>query len=139
MPETENAAALSLDDDERDAGDAPLEDPAQCRLHDVARAIEQDLRVYCASRAEGASLVEQGLKQLRLSIFRKAKYPVDEELWIPGAAPPGQQQYVETFVCETHVLHHANAHLSNHASGDGSAQTDNASFDWRILDEDFSD
>ena len=154
IPETENDAAPSLDGDsavqpdirpgdapqpssvqiEGDAGDAALEDPAQWRLHGVARAIEQDLRAYCASRAEGASLVEQGLKQLRLSVYRKAKYPVDEESWIPGAAPPGQQQYVEAFIFETHVLQHANAHLLERVSGDGSAmQTSIGAFWGRTL------
>ena len=144
IPETENDAAPSLDGDSAvqpdiRPGDAALEDPAQWRLHGMARAIERDLKAYCASRAEGPALVQEGLIQLRLSVYRKAKYPVDEESWIPGAAPPGQQQYVEAFIFETHVLQHANMHLLKKASEDGSVQTDYAKLDWGIFEDDFAD
>ena len=99
------------------------EKAAEPRWHDngVAGAIEQDLRAYCDARGEGGTLLHGGLKKLRLQVFGKAKFPVDEELWIPGAAPPGEQQYVETMVTEFVVLHHATAHLVELAPGDGPA------------------
>ena len=62
-------------------------------------------------------------RQLRLVVLRQTKYPVDEDLWIPGAAPPGEQQYVEAVVSETLLLRHATAHLVQQVSGDGSAQS----------------
>ena len=72
-------------------------------------------------RGEGGTLLQGGLKQLRLLAFGKTKCPVDEDLWIPGAALPGEQQYVEAVVSETVVLQHATAHLLQQVSGDGSA------------------
>ena len=85
--------------------------------HSVADAIEQDLR------EDGGSSFQCKVKQLRLVIVGRRKYPVDEDLWIPGAAPPGEQQYVEAVVAETLLLRHATAHLVQQVSGDGSAQS----------------
>ena len=138
LPQTENAAEPRWHDNgafqpDTDPGDAPqpssfqIEREAAPRnnalAHGVASAIEQDLRAYCDARGEGGTLLQGGLKQLRLLVFGKTKYPVDEDLWIPGAALPGEQQYVEAVVSETVVLQHATAHLLQQVSGDGSAHT----------------
>ena len=85
--------------------------------HSVADAIEQDLR------EDGGSSFQCKVKQLRLVIVGRRKYPVDKDLRIPGAAPPGEQQYVEAVVSETLLLRHATAHLVQQVSGDGSAQS----------------
>ena len=107
------------------------EKAADPRWHDdgVASAIEQDLRAYCDARGEGGTLLHGGLKKLRLQVFGKAKFPVDEELWIPGAAPPGEQQYVETMITEFVVLPHATAHLVELAPGDGPAHLGDSNVD----------
>jgi len=42
---------------------------------------------------------------LRRLMFQKAKQPVPADLWIPGAAPDGEPQFVNTIVSEGHVLH----------------------------------
>ena len=89
----------------------------------VADAIELDLKAYSDARGDGGAFFQGRVKQLRLLVLRQTKYPVDENLWIPGAAPPGEQQYVEAVVSETLVLRHATAHLLQQVSGDGSAQS----------------
>ena len=71
---------------------------------DVANSIEQDLREFWESRGEEGESVQRELQQLRMLLFRKRKLPVARDLWIPGAAQPGEQQYVETIVSETFVL-----------------------------------
>ena len=138
LPQTENAAEPRWHDNgafqpDTDPGDAPQPSSVQIEreaarrnnalAHGVAGAIEQDLRAYCDARGEGGTLLQGGVKQLRLLVFGKTKYPVDEDLWIPGAALPGEQQYVEAVVSETVVLQHATAHLLQQVSGDGSAHT----------------
>ena len=147
LPQTENAAGPRRLDDgsfqpDKDPGDAPQPSslqiekeaarPRNALVHGVASAIEQDLRAYCDSREDGEALVQAGLKQLRLLVSRKAKFPVDEHLWIPGAAPPGEQQYVEALVSETLELQHTNAHLLQQRIGDGSAQAGDPKVDGAI-------
>ena len=90
--------------------------------HGVAGAIEQDLRAHWSARGEEGAAVQRELKQLRLLLFRKAKHPVDKELWIPGAAQPGEQQHVETVVSEMVVLRRATAHILQQVNGTGSTQ-----------------
>ena len=147
LPRTENAAEPRRHDNgafqpDTDPGDAPqpssvqiereAAQPHNALADGVAGAIEQDLRAYCDSRGEGGALFQGELKELRLLVFRKTKYPVDEDLWIPGAALPGEQQYVEAVVSETLVLQHATAHLLQQVSGDGSAHTVDPNLDGAI-------
>ena len=68
-------------------------------------------------------------KRLRLLLTCNIKLPVHKDLWIPGAAPPGEQQYVETMITDCIVLHHASAHLAGQDLGDGPAQPSGALID----------
>ena len=124
LPGTKKAAEPRRHDN----GDG-LQSQAVQMAHGVAGAIEQDLRAYWASRAEEGALVQREPKQLRLLLTCKTKLPVHKDLWIPGAAPPGEQQYVETMITDCVVLHHATAHLAEQAPGDGPAQPSGALID----------
>ena len=73
-------------------------------LNSVAASVERDVRAYWDSRGEAGVSVQRELKQLRLLLFRKKKHPVDKDLWIPGAAQPGEEQHVEAVVSEMFVL-----------------------------------
>ena len=43
-------------------------------------------------------------RDLRRLLFSKQKHPVPSDLWIPGAAPQGQEQFVCAVVSEKYVL-----------------------------------
>ena len=66
----------------------------------AASIIEQDLTEFWDSQGEEGESYQAELQHLRMLLFRKAKLPVPEDLWNPGAAKP----YVETFVREKCVL-----------------------------------
>ena len=73
-----------------------------------AKAIWKTMVTYFASKSDAAHdeavLFREG-QHLRRLMFQKAKQPVPADLWIPGAAPDGEPQFVNTIVSEGHVLH----------------------------------
>ena len=48
--------------------------------------------------------MQKEANHLRTLLFRKKKYPVTQDIWIPGASKPGEEQHVEAVVSEVFVL-----------------------------------
>ena len=84
-----------------------LESPPRSDLvqqRGMAAKVAKDLRAFWNARGEEGAAVQSDLKNLRHVLFRKTKLPVDKDLWISAAGPPGEQQHVEAVVSETFVL-----------------------------------
>ena len=69
-----------------------------------AKDLEKQIRQFFESRGSEAEAVHRDVRQLRTLLFRKQKYAVHQDLWIPGAPRPGAKQHVEAVVSEVLVL-----------------------------------
>ena len=69
----------------------------------AASTIEKQLRDWWNDRAEGGRLHHEAM-ELRSLLFAKKKYPVEDDVWMPGASQPGETQYVNAVVSEVYVL-----------------------------------
>jgi len=81
------------------AEDTPAEDtPAE---DTPAEALEKQMRMFWDTHHPMA-LKEAG--ELRRVLFAKVKHRVPDDLWIPGASQPGEEQHVVAVVSREHVL-----------------------------------
>jgi len=69
----------------------------------AASTIEKQLRDWWNDRAEGGRLHHEAM-ELRSLLFAKKKYPVEDDVWMPGASQPGETQYVNAVVSEVYAL-----------------------------------
>ena len=67
-------------------------------------SLEKEILEWWQDRGEEGETVQNESKHFRALLFGKQKHPVDKDLWIPGAAQPGEQQHVEAVVSEVFVL-----------------------------------
>jgi hypothetical protein len=84
---TDNASQLSADNSI----------PANCQN------IWQSIHDWWAAREDAQHLYKE-TKDVQRLLFHKRKHVVPEDLWIPGAAPPGEKQHVTTIVSKQYVL-----------------------------------
>ena len=79
-------------------------DDASQPIRTSAQKLEQSIRQFWDQRGEEGQGVQQELNQLRHLLFRRKKFPVEEDVWCPGAAQRGEPQHIEAVVSEVYVL-----------------------------------
>jgi len=94
------------------AADAPAPSGLSNKNGDIActharkalvQKLEKSIRDFWKDRADGGALQHEA-KELRSLLFAKKKHPVSVDVWMPGAAQPGETQYVNAVVSEVYVL-----------------------------------
>ena len=63
-------------------------------------ATEQEIREFWENRGEEGATAQREVNQLRRLLFRRVKYPVKQDAWIPGASQLRAEQHVEAVVSE---------------------------------------
>ena len=93
-------------------GDAPqlvqacnaVRKPVRCLTSHAASILKMQIRQFWDNRGQEEAAVQKVVKHLEALLFRKKKYPVSPELWIPGGCQPGEEQHVEAVVSNNSVL-----------------------------------
>ena len=78
--------------------------PVNALTHNVDNNLEHCIRDFWEKRGEEGANVQTEANHLRRLLFRKRKHPVPQDIWIPGASQPGEEQCVEAVVSEVYVL-----------------------------------
>ena len=65
--------------------------------------LEKQIREFWDAHPEGDNVGKE-MAHLRTLLFRKSKLPVPQDVWIPGASQPGEEQHVEAVVSGMYVL-----------------------------------
>ena len=93
-------------------GDAPqlvqacnaVRKPVRCLTSHAASILKMQIRQFWDNRGQEEAAVQKVVKHLEALLFRKKKYSVSPELWIPGGCQPGEEQHVEAVVSNNSVL-----------------------------------